>query len=208
MILDRINSAFLTLDHGLEEYREAAASILNPEQTQIFGSIRRRSNQCRISIGEVQVIHGRLEYFAFAMLKAFNRSDHAEIERLMGHSSNDLDKAILHAEHFYWSAHKAIDSVIVKEKHFAGKRLPGMPGKFPHGGVTLVRNHLMAHPFLYNETYSLGGRDTGPVLAGGSGRDANGNLVVDRGLYINAEEWLESMIAIVSAATRSLSACD
>ena len=76
-----------------------------------------------------------------------------------------------------------------------------MPKSFPHGGVTNVRNHFIEHPYHYNEQFSIGGMHVGPVLNGGIGKDGNGNLKTDPGLYINAIEWAVALTSILKKAT-------
>ena len=110
----------------------------------------------------------------------------------------------LFTESFYWVAHKVNTVVMAKHACFKGRRLPKMPSKVMPGGVTFVRNHLIEHPFEYNNQFGLGGMWCGPVLNGGLGENDVGKPVKDPGLYFNAIEWADTISQVLSRASEEL----
>lgn len=125
-------------------------------------------------------------------------------EGLFEASCQQMDAMWLFTETFYWVAHKATSVILANHACYQGRRLPKMPAKIAHGGVTNVRNHLIEHPFEYSNSFGLGGMWCGPVLSGGLGKDSKGNEIKDPGLYLNAIEWADTISQVLSRASEEL----
>jgi len=191
------------LNKAMAEYYDLATPRCSPEQGQLLGELSRRIKQCDFLLRNVATLEQRQFSLSLNVLAAVARNQPDADERFEA-SCQELDVMRLFTESFYWVAHKASSVISARQDCFRDKRLPKMPSKIAHRGVTNVRNHLIEHPFEYSETFSIGGMWFGPVLNGGLGRDANGNEVKDSGLYFNAIEWAETVAAVLARASEQL----
>ena len=188
---------------AMAEYHRLAAPLCSPEQIHLLAELSRRIKQCAFLLQKIGEIEQRQFSVAIDVLSAVARKQ-PDAEQRFEASCQEIDFMWLFTESFYWVAHKVISVIQAKNACFQGKRLPKMPSKFAHGGVTNVRNHLIEHPFEYSNTFGLGGMWCGPVLNGGSGKDSNGNNVKDSGLFFNAIEWTETVADILLLASKEI----
>lgn len=185
------------------EYHELAVHHCTSEQIQLLAELSRRIKQCDFLLRNA----GAIEELQFAVsmdvLIAAVRNQPDADDRFEA-SCQLMDNMRLFTESFYWVAHKATSVILASQACFKRKRLPKMPAKIAHGGVTNIRNHLIEHPFDYNDTFSLGGMWYGTVLNGGLGKDSKGNEIKDPGLYFNAIEWADSISQVLFRAGEEL----
>lgn len=185
------------------EYHELAGPHCTPEQIQLLAELSRRIKQCDFLLRNAGTIEERQFSVSMNALIAAVKNQ-PDAEDCLEASFQQMDNMRLFTESFYWVAHKAKSVILANHSCFKGKRLPKMPAKIAHGGVTNIRNHLIEHPFDYNDTFSLGGMWCGVVLNGGLGRDSHGNVIKDHGLYFNAIEWADTISQVLFQASEEL----
>lgn len=188
---------------AMEEYYSLASPLCADGRSQLLSELSRRIKQCDFLLRNAGAIEERQFSVSIDVLIAAVRNQPDADQRFEA-SCQQMDAMRLFSESFYWVAHKATAVILAKHPCFQGKRLPKMPAKIAHGGVTNVRNHLIEHPFDYNDTFSLGGMWCGTVLNGGLGKDSNGNEIKDHGLYFNAIEWADTISSILFRASEEL----
>lgn len=187
----------------MDEYRSLAVPHCAPEHIQLLGELQRRVKQCEFLLRNTGTIEQRQLAVAMNVLVAV-AGRHPDADQHFEASCQDIDVMWLFTESFYWVAHKATSVILANHACFQGKRLPKMPAKIAHGGVTNVRNHLIEHPFEYSNSFGIGGMWCGPVLSGGLGKDSKGNEIKDPGLYFNAIEWADTISQVLSRASEEL----
>lgn len=185
--------------HAAAEYHELAGPLCAPEQIQLLAELDRRIKQCDFLLRSIGAIEEQQLPLALGVLSAV-AGKQADAEQRFQATCQEIDNMWLFTESFYWVAHKVVSVILANHACFYGKRLPEMPSKIAHGGVTNVRNHLIEHPFEYNNTFGLGGMWCGPVLNGGLGKDSNGNNIKDVGLFFNAIEWADTISKVLHQA--------
>jgi hypothetical protein len=185
------------------EYHGLACSSCSAEEIQLLGELTRRIKQCDFLLRNVGAVEQRQFSNVMNILGAVVGKQ-ADADMRFEASCQELDVIRLFTETFYWVAHRVNTVVVANHASFRGKRLPKLPRKLKTGGVTIVRNHLLEHPFEYSETFGLGGMWRGPVLNGGVGQDSNENRVKDSGLFFNAIEWAETITDALLAAVDQL----
>ncbi len=188
---------------AMEEYHTLAVPHCPAERGQLLAELQRRIKQCEFLLGNTGAIEQQRMAVAMDVFAAAARQQ-PNAEELFEASCKQMDAMWLFTESFYWVAHKATSVILANHACFQGKRLPKMPAKIPHGGVTNVRNHLIEHPFEYSNSFGLGGMWCGPVLSGGLGKDSKGNEIKDPGLYFNAIEWADTISQVLSHASEEL----
>lgn len=188
---------------AMDEYHALAVPHCTPEQIQLLAELQRRIKQCEFLLGNTGAIEQQRMAVAMDVFAAAARQQ-PNAEQLFEASCQQMDAMWLFTESFYWVAHKATSVILANHACFQGKRLPKMPAKIAHGGVTNVRNHLIEHPFEYSNSFGLGGMWCGPVLSGGLGKDSKGNEIKDPGLYFNAIEWADTISQVLSRASEEL----
>ena len=188
---------------AVDEYYALAVPYCSAEKIQLLAELQRRIKQCELLLKNVGAIESQRMAVAMNVLAALARQQ-PNAEQFYETSCQQMDAMWLFTESFYWVAHKATSVILANHACFQGKRLPGMPVKIVHGGVTNVRNHLIEHPFEYSNTFGLGGMWSGPVLSGGLGKDAKGNKIKDQGLYFNALEWADTISLVLLRASDKL----
>jgi hypothetical protein len=183
------------------QYRTLASKKCSAEQTQLLGELGRRTNQLAFLLDNIAFLEQRAAENVFNNLRlTISRTESASA--FFEQSLRELDTMRLFAESFYWISHKIISVVNAKQRNYVGKRLPGFEQTLRCAGVTNVRNNLMEHPFTANETFGLGGFKTGPTF--GPGSDANGNEVIDAGLFPNALEFAQRFNMVLTEAIQKL----
>lgn len=188
---------------AMNEYRGLASPLCVDGMEQLLAELGRRIKQCEFLLRNTAAIEERQLAVALDVLVAAV-GNQADADKRLEASCQQMDTMRLFSESFYWVAHKATAVILAKHPCFHGKRLPKMPSKIAHGGVTNVRNHLIEHPFDYSDTFSLGGMWYGPVLNGGLGKDSHGNEIKDHGLYVNAIEWADTVSGVLLRASEEL----
>lgn len=188
---------------AMAEYYQLAAPNCTKEQIQLLAELSRRIKQCDFLLRNAGSIEERQFAVSMDVLISAVRNQSDADDRFEA-SCKQMDTMRLFTESFYWVAHKATSVILANHACFKEKRLPKMPAKMAHGGVTNVRNHLIEHPFDYNDTFSLGGMWCGTVLNGGLGKDSKGNEIKDPGLYFNAVEWADTISVVLLRASEEL----
>ena len=180
------------LQHAFKEYSKVAVPHCTPEKSQIFGELRRRINQAD---SVLTALLSRIDQMKLAAIQSLFQAPPGtpESEAAFEATARQADENILLTEMFYWVAHRT-RNVINKPLKDHSIRLPGMQGKMKSEGVTNVRSHLMEHPPMLDEQFSLGG-EIGPKLRGSSR---------DKGLYLNAIEWAEELTGVLDRASKLL----
>lgn len=192
-----------TLLHATVEYHELAGQFCSPEQIQLLAELDRRIKQCNFLLKNIETIEQQQLPVMLDVLSAV-ACKQAEANQRFQASCQQIDTMWLFTESFYWVAHKVISVILANHACFEGKRLPGMPSKIAHGGVTNVRNHIIEHPFEYSNTFGLGSMWCGPVLNGGLGKDSKGNSIKDPGLFFNAIEWADTIAKVLFRASEKI----
>lgn len=193
--IPRLNTAF-------NKYKVLAIPQCTPVLMQHLGEVARRLSNAVYLLKSVHSLEERAP--DIAMQNLFHAMAHSPTsDTIYANADLEFDILRLHTESFYWVAHRTLNVLNASQKSFQRARLPGLVGEIKCRGVTNVRNQFIEHPFVANETFSLGGMWKGPVI-GEIGRDPHGKELQDLGLYVNATEWANAVSIALEAAANQL----